>query len=173
MSLDSWLLHHEAACLVLEADLGLELKTDLSLSFYAGQGESWSKAQPVILAKPCGKSLLRWVFLCWQLPLAGSFHLCTLVLEKNVFRKLLAAFCAFSLLLLLYYHRHGSYERKWLITLSRIFWSRVCMPFLRFLSVDVYWVNRDSLVMTGIECLSVGFPAHPPEGLILLLGRRR
>ena len=167
--------HHEAACLVLEADLGLELKTDLSLSFYGGQGESWSKAHPVILAKPRGKNLLRYVFLCWHLPLAGSFPLSTLVLEKNVFRKLLAAFCAFSLLLLLllYYHRQGSFDRKWLITLSRIFWSQVCMPFLRFLSVDVYWVTRDSLVMTGVECRSVGFSAHPPEGLILLLGRRR
>ena len=163
--------HHEAARLVLGADLGLELKTDLSRSFYGGQGKSWIKATWSLLSY-MEKSLLRWVFPCWHLPLAGSFHLSTLVLEKNVFRKLLVAFCAFTLLLL-YYHRQGSYDRKWLITLSRIFWSQVCMPFLRFLSVDVYWVNRDSLVMTGIACLSVGFSAHPPEGLILFLGKRR
>lgn len=36
--------HHEAARLVLGADLGLELKIDLSQSFYGGQGKSWSKA---------------------------------------------------------------------------------------------------------------------------------
>ena len=84
--------HHEAACLVLEADLGLELKIAMSLSFYGGQGKSWSKAHHVILSKPRGKSLLRWVFLCWHLPLAGPFRLSILVLEKNVFRKILVAF---------------------------------------------------------------------------------
>lgn len=36
--------HHEAARLVLGADLGLELKTDLSRTFYGGQGKSWIKA---------------------------------------------------------------------------------------------------------------------------------
>lgn len=39
-------LHHEAACLVLEADLGLELKTDLSLSFYAGQERVGARHSP-------------------------------------------------------------------------------------------------------------------------------
>lgn len=138
--------HHSAAFLVLEADLGLQLKLSCPCHFTVGweRGSSRAALHHMICAKPLTKSPPRWTFFCWRLPLAGLFHLSISVLKRNVFRNywLLWVHLVFKIS-----YSRGPYDRRWPASLSQMFWFQVCMPFLGLLSLGVYWVDSGSALL--------------------------
>lgn len=84
-------------------------------------------------------------FLCWHLPLAGSFHTSTLILKRNVFRTYWLLFVHLG-----FFNCYTTelYYRKWPATVSQILWFQVCVPFVGLLSFNEYWVDGLSLIVT-------------------------